>query len=576
MTDNAKQINDTIPLKGSQRTQFEFPDTFDHSNIPLENDEIPVVIIGSSMVGMFMGLLLGFHGHCSVRSVSFDRHPSTAIHPRAALFLLRTVEILRQLGLEELFIKESQSNFDLDAGMLVVEKLYKGKTLASFQESDPKEVARVTPSVRLWLTQNMCEPLLRQRALDYGAEQRFNQTVVHYEETPDGVLVFVKDEAGSLKKYKTQYLVSSDGNRSATRKKEGIEWHGPGQVSNAISINFRADLVPYLGTRAVHGTTYIGNKDVSGGFRLDVGGKGGFLIVTRAAGRADFEPDSVSDQEARKFFEQCSGISADECDLKIQSVSYWSVAAYNAETFRGKKEHSRVFIMGDAAHVMPPTGGMGGNTGVADAYNLAWKLGFVINGKASPNLLKTYDQERQPAAEFSMQQAFARLVTRVMHGKTPEGMESKPEVSDIICEIGYRYTTGAFVRQENADSDKGYEDPYKPYVLPGGRLPHVALESSGKTLSSLDLIKQNFVLFTVQKDSPWLEAAQKQCISVDCHVIGSTEMYRDRDGIAQATWKLAEGEALLVRPDGIIAWRSGGRPGACADALKTALDTILQ
>lgn len=63
MTDNAKQINDTIPLKGSQRTQFEFPDTFDHSNIPLENDEIPVVIIGSSMVGMFMGLLLGFHGH---------------------------------------------------------------------------------------------------------------------------------------------------------------------------------------------------------------------------------------------------------------------------------------------------------------------------------------------------------------------------------------------------------------------------------------------------------------------------------------------------------------------------------
>ncbi|KAH0403046.1 hypothetical protein KCU89_g2529, partial [Aureobasidium melanogenum] len=572
MADNAKQINDTIPLRGSQRTLFDFPETFDHSNIPLEADEIPVIIIGSSMVGMFMGLLLGYHG---IRSVSFDRHPSTAIHPRAALFLLRTVEVLRQLGLEELFIKESQSNFDLDAGMLVVEKLYKGKTIASFQESDPAEVARVTPSVRLWLTQNMFEPLLRQRALDYGAEQRFNQTVVHYVETTDGLLVVVKDETGVLKKYKTQYLVSSDGNRSATRKKEGIDWSGPGHISNAISINFRANLVPYLGTRAVHGTTYIANENISGGFRLDVGGKGGFLIVTRAAGREAFEPDSVSDQEARKFFEDCSGIAADECGLKIDSVSYWSVAAFNAETFRGKKLNSRVFIIGDAAHVMPPTGGMGGNTGVADAYNLAWKLAFVLNGKASSRLLNTYDQERQPGAEFSMQQAFARLVTRVMHGKAPPGIRSEPELPDIICELGYRYTSGAFCKDESTDFDKNYEDPYEPYVLPGGRLPHVALISAGKGLSSLDLIKQNFVLFTVQGDSPWLEASRKQKIPLDCHVIGSTGTYEDHRGAAQVTWKLEEGEALLVRPDGIIAWRSGGQPSEHANALKKALDSIL-
>ncbi|KAG9659481.1 hypothetical protein KCU64_g3827, partial [Aureobasidium melanogenum] len=572
MADNAKQINDTIPLRGSQRTLFDFPETFDHSNIPLETDEIPVIIIGSSMVGMFMGLLLGYHG---IRSVSFDRHPSTAIHPRAALFLLRTVEVLRQLGLEELFIKESQSNFDLDAGMLVVEKLYKGKTIASFQESDPAEVAKVTPSVRLWLTQNMFEPLLRQRAFDYGAEQRFNQTVVHYEETVDRLLVVVKDETGMLRKYKTQYLVSSDGNRSATRKKEGIDWSGPGHISNAISINFRANLVPYLGTRAVHGTTYIANENISGGFRLDVGGKGGFLIVTRAAGHEAFEPDSVSDQEARKFFEDCSGITADECGLKIDSVSYWSVAAFNAETFRGKKTNSRVFIVGDAAHVMPPTGGMGGNTGVADAYNLAWKLAFVLKDKASSRLLSTYDHERQPGAEFSMQQAFARLVTRVMHGKAPPGIRSEPELPDIICELGYRYTSGAFCKGESTDFDKNYEDPYEPYVLPGGRLPHVALICAGKGLSSLDLIKQNFVLFTVQEDSPWLEASRKQKIPVDCHVVSSTGTYKDYRGAAQARWKLDKGEALLVRPDGIIAWRSGGQPSEHADALKKALDSIL-
>lgn len=175
-----------------------------------------------------------------------------------------------------------------------------------------------------------------------------------------------------------------------------------------------------------------------------------------------------------------------------------------------------------------------------------------------------------------MQQAFARLVTRVMHGKVPDGINSEPELPDIICELGYRYTSGAICKDESTESEKDYEDPYKPYVLPGGRLPHVALTSARNSLSSLDLIKQNFVLFTVQKDSPWLEASKKQVVPVDCHVIGSTCTYKDRDGAAQATWKLEEGEALLVRPDGMIAWRSGGRSIEHADALKQALDSILQ
>lgn len=117
----AKQVDDTLPMAGSKRTHFEFDPDYDHSSIPLEPDEIPVIIIGSSMVGMFMGLLLGYHElvqhvlfQCqlltdvpSVRSLSFDRHPSTAIHPRAALFLLKTVEVLRQLNLSDRFAKES-------------------------------------------------------------------------------------------------------------------------------------------------------------------------------------------------------------------------------------------------------------------------------------------------------------------------------------------------------------------------------------------------------------------------------------------------------------------------------------
>ncbi|KAI5272566.1 hypothetical protein E4T47_04210 [Aureobasidium subglaciale] len=552
------QVDETIPLPGAKRTLFEFQ-SFDHSTIHFEDEEIPVIIIGSSMVSMSMSLLLGYHG---IRSISFDRHPSTAIHPRAALFLLRKVEVLRQLGLEELFVAESEKNFDLDAGMLVVEKLYKGKVIAAHQESDPLEVARLTSCKRIWITQDMFEPRLRQNAARFGAEQRFGQVVVHYEELSDGVLVLVQDvENGELKKYKTKYLVAADGNRSAARTKEGIEWSGPGRLANSISINFKANLAPHLGTRAVHGVTYVVNLEFTGGFRLDAGGKGGFLIVSKAKGReTGFEADSVSAAEARDLFKACSGIDTDDCGFEVDFISYWTVAAYNADEYVSKG--GRVFIMGDAAHIMPPSGGMGGNTGVADAYNLAWKLAYVLSG-----LLDTYNQERQPGGRFAMQQAVSRLVNRAFPNS---GLECEKELPDLVCELGHRYTEGAVHSGEVEGNDQTYEDPHQPLVLPGGRLPYIWLVGEdGKRLSSLDLVKFNLNLHR----RGWKQLRSKT--SIDGYVINSSSHpYRECERTARDSWNLQEGEALLVRPDGIIAWKFSGIDKAHGEELHRALSAL--
>ncbi|KAF7536941.1 hypothetical protein G7054_g4097 [Neopestalotiopsis clavispora] len=572
MTPTTAQIDDTIPIAGSQRTITQFCDV-DTSNIPLEAERWPVAIIGSSMIGMTLGALLGFHG---VPSISFDRHPSTAIHPRAALFLLRSVEIFRQLGLDEHFRENSAKNFDLDAGMLITDKLVGGKTIMALQESDPEQVAKVSPVGRFWLTQNMFEPLIRDRATEFGATQKFQHAVLNYEEVSDGVIVFVQDLAtGQIKKYHTQYLVATDGNRSATRAKEDIDWHGPGVLGSAISVNFRADLRPYLGVRAKHGVTYINNPKVDAGFRLESEGTKGFMIVTRAGERTSFAPDSVSAADAKQFFRDASGIT-DDIDIQVESISYWSVAGFSAE--RMSSPSNRVFIAGDAAHVMPPTGGMGGNTGIQDAYNLAWKLAYVTQGKAGHDLLASYSEERIPVNKFYLDQAYSRFQKRVARTKP-----DTPELPDIVCELGALYNSGAIVPDANGTAattaEQDYEDPFEPKVQAGSRLPHVQIldtRDPSRKASTLDLFKHKFLLIAVDLDSPWLKAAGALPLGLDAYALNSdSSPFRDVEDQVRTVMKLKEGSALLVRPDGVIAWRAPVVECGHLELLQTTLEGIL-
>src|SRR5205823_7189788 len=213
---------------------------------------------------------------------------------------------------------------------------------------------------------------------------------------------------------------AADGNRSPVRESLGIAMRGHGLLSNSVTIYFHSevDLSPLLQGRD-QGVNYVTNPVLRGFFRLDRTGNRGFLVVNLVGDTARPEiiaayPDApwanvaqtITEQRALELLRAAIGVP--DIPVVIEDVATWRAVADSAERYRD----GRVFLAGDAAHVVPPNGGFGGNAGVQDAHNLAWKLGMVLKGVAGPELLSTYEPERRPAAEFTSEQAYSRYVTR--------------------------------------------------------------------------------------------------------------------------------------------------------------------
>jgi hypothetical protein len=238
--------------------------------------------------------------------------------------------------------------------------------------------------------------------------------------------------------------------------------------------------------------------------------------------------------------------------MELVDVANWHAEANWSE----RLQQGRVFLAGDAAHVVPPNGGFGGNAGVQDALNLAWKLAAVIKGEAGPALVDTYETERLPLSRLTVEQAYTRYATRVVPERGTEGVE--PPVPDIELEIGL-VMRSPVIASEDADDGALHLPPAALDGRPGTRAPHVAL---GDDLSTLDLFGSEFVVLrpAVGEVDGWAPP-------------GATSHVIDAPAFASA-YGLAAGGAVLVRPDGVVAWRareSAGRDEiAAAFALGTA------
>jgi 2-polyprenyl-6-methoxyphenol hydroxylase-like FAD-dependent oxidoreductase len=522
------------------------------------SEDIPVLIAGGGMVGLAAATFLAQQG---VRSVAIERLKASSPLPRAAFFHMRTLEMFRSVGIEDQ-VREGSARDFVPEGAIIAMDCISGRKLADIIPELNVGVAEVSPCRRLFLNQPNLEPILRGRALEAGAAVMQGKEITGLRQDADGVTVTVKDvDNGEQRELRARYLIAADGGHSKVRELLGIGYDGRGVFSNSLTIYFRADLSAWIGSNA-WSIIYVNNETLGGFFRMNRAATAGFLAIN-TVGDPKADPvaacNVATDLSQKRLVELVrAGVGVPDLDVKIDGYSRWRASADVATKYRD----GRIFIAGDAAHLMPPNGGFGGNTGIHDAHNLAWKLALVLNGHAGPGLLDTYESERKPVGRFTVEQAFSRYVSRTapwLQGS----LTTEPLVHDFDIELGYLY----------GHPERVHADPRTTHGMPGSRAPHLWLLRNGERVSTIDLTGRYLVL-AGPEGSKWVEVARSAAdhcggVSLDAWRVGADLV--DPDGRFAESFGLTAGGASLVRPDGFVAWRSSAMVEDPRAALSEAL-----
>ena len=514
--------------------------------------DVDVLIIGGSLVGLSAAAFLGANG---VAALLVEKHAGTSIHPRAGYFHIGTMEAYRRIGLEPAIRQASRAQFGPDGGINAVESLA-GREIASHVGSINAGVEPYSPCRRFFMTQQSLEPLLHARAAELGARLSYRTELAAFEQHDDHVLATVRDlESGSEAKVRARYMIAADGNRSPVREKFGIAMEGPGWLSDSVTIYFRADCRPWLEGRQL-GVIYVINPDQRGFFRFEAGGTRGFLAVNTLGDLSLPGAKNIAGDTSRERVIELvrSAVGVPDLAMEIEDVATWKAEAVCADAYC----KGRVFLAGDAAHVVPPTGGFGGNTGVQDAANLAWKLAMVLKGEAGEGLLDSYEAERLPVARLTVEQAYARYIRRVV----PEEIgPSTPEMRDeLTMEIGQFYASNAVI-DGRRDDELACMHPDETRGRPGARVPHVFLPDGRSTL---DLAIDGPALLAAPQASGWGRAAD---------AIGLASVTLPADAARHCG--IGKTGTLLARPDGFVAWRAEDGGGASGEELGKVLNNLL-
>ncbi|MFJ5214668.1 FAD-dependent oxidoreductase [Streptomyces sp. NPDC088354] len=568
----------------------------------MDTVETDVLIVGSGPAGATAALALSSYGVPNVVVTRYDRLSAT---PRAHITNQRTMEVLRDLGVEQEVIAKATPQPLMDNTVFCTSLA--GEELGRLRSwgNDPLVQAAhelASPTRMCDMPQHLMEPVLVDAAVARGTKLRYGTVYKSFVQDADGVTVTVEDTLrGGEYTIRAKYLIGADGGRSQVAEDAGLPMGGKMGVAGSINILFDADLSRWTAHRP--GTLYwvltpgatVGG--IGAGLVRNVKPWNEWLIVWGYDVEA--APPDLTEEYALSVVRQLIG--DDDVPVTIRSSSSWTVNEMYAETYA----NGRVFCAGDATHRHPPSNGLGSNTSIQDSYNLAWKLKLVLDGTAAPSLLDSYTAERAPvgrqivtranksigetapvfeALDLLTPQSPEQLVANMASRKdaTPAGEKRRQRLREAIdfkryefnahgVELNQRYSSAAVVPDGSPDPgfDRDPELHHQPSSRPGAKLPHAWLTAGTRTLSTLDLGGGGrFTLLTGIGGATWVAAARSVGadlgLDIATAVIGPGQDYEDPYGDWARLRETGDTGVLLVRPDLYVAFRQAA--GAADEA----------
>ncbi|MGI5330472.1 FAD-dependent monooxygenase [Actinomadura nitritigenes] len=535
--------------------------------------EVPVLIIGGGLTGLAAALFLRQNG---VDCLLVERNTTTSQLLRSTHVSPRTMELFRTVGVqqavwdtaEKVVRGEYWSRTDLPPHHLP-RAILRADSLAHVVNEDVivmeqgvNQFDDVGPVEPVWCGQDRVEPIMLREAVARGARAEFNTEMLWFEQDADGVTASIRDRAtGAERTVRARYMIAADGAGGRIRTGLGIGRSGEGTVGHVLNVLFKADLDAILGGRRFL-ILYLTNRTAPGMlFKLD----DERWIFGLFCGPEDIEEGRIPHAECAELIRTATGVP--DLSIDVHMTMGWWMAHEVVDRYRS----GRVFLAGDACHVMPPTGGFGANAGVQDASNIAWKLAAVINGWAGEALLDTYEAERRPVGKETADQAWMRHI----QWSNPKEAAKYDQRDQTTITMGYRYASRAVAGEAFTEAL-----PEKLDIdgRPGMRVPHVWLERDGERVSSVDLVGDAYALLAGPEGAAWTRAARREAersgMPLRAYTVGPAMDLDDPGRAFPEAAGIGPSGAVLVRPDGFVAWRAEEAAEDAGTALAKVLDAV--
>jgi putative polyketide hydroxylase len=537
----------------------------------MTQEHVPVLIVGAGGAGLSLSLFLLQQ---NIRPMLVERRRDISWYPRARNLNFRTMEIFRGLGLAE----EVRA-----AGTRVSRVIRKERLVESKQEEvlDPalqiEHLEALSPEQFLWYCpQSRLEPILWAEAARRGGDVRYDTELVSFTQDETGVNATLQEGAtGRSYGVHADYLIAADGAHSRVCQALGIPTRGLGTLNeHYLFLYFRADWNQFI--RGHESDAFlIENAEVSGLFQVAEPDLGMFLLTYQPESGKSW--GSFTPKRCKELL--IAAIGEPDLAIEIVEIAHWQPEEHVADCFG----QGRVFLVGDAAHTMPPKQGLGVNTAIQSAQNLAWKLAAVLKGQASASLLSTYETERRPVAWLVAEQSLTGPgAALLLKGTDRALLPPEKKVPKFSLIVGYRYRSAAILSEDAASPSQEGIELLERQILsgqPGTRVPHLWLERKGQRISTLDLFDGRFVLLTGTEGALWCEAALRVTASLgiklaayrigpDADLLDLEQGWPEKLGVEAAG-------AVLIRPDGFVAWRTDSLTTTPQPSLEQVLASIL-